>query len=196
MKMLKLRSEMLKLFKIILIIMSKKTKEILFWLVMLAAFITFICSFPSCTSMKQQQQAKYITQTTLAEESVEVNGKEDISIYDSVNDTSVIVTLTPMVDVPFSSTSEIYKGINSNIYKVKEVKIATKTTKQAITTTTNQTQKIQTKNNADLTGATTTTVKSEKKNNRNILPLLLFTFCSCCGCLFYFLFKNNNKIWK
>lgn len=165
--------------------MSKKMKEILFWLVMLAAFVTFICSFPSCTSMKRVEQSKYTTQNSVSEESVEVNGKEDVYVYGNGTDTSVIVTLIPRVDVPFSSTSEIYKGINSDIYNVKEVKIATKTIKQAITTTTNQTQKIQTKKSADLTGAEITTTKQEKKNNRNILPLLLFAFCSCCCCLFY-----------
>lgn len=174
---------MLKLFKK-LIIMSKKTKEILFWLVMLTAFVTFICSFPSCTSTKRVvEQAKYTTQTNVAEESVEVNGKEDVAIYGSGNDTSVLVTLTPRIDVPFSSPSDIYKGISSDSYKVKEVKIKTTATKQAITTTTNQTQKIQTKKSADLTSATTT--KTTKQNNRNILPLLLFAFCSCCCCLFY-----------
>ena len=175
-------------------------KEILFWLVMLAAFVTFICSFPSCTSMKRIEQAKYTTQNSVSEESVEVNGKEDVYIYGSGTDTSVIVTLTPIDDVQFSSPAEIYKGINSKKYNVKEIKIKTKTTNKAITTATTQTQKIQTKTNANLTGAETTTVKSEKKNNRNILPLLLFAFCSCCCCLFYFLFKNNNnnnnKIWK
>ena len=180
--------------------MSKKMKEILFWLVMLAAFVTFIYSFPSCTSTKRVEQAKYVTQTTLTEESVEVNGKEDITIYGGQTDTSVIVTLTPRVDVPFSSPIDIYKGINSNTYKVKEVKIKTKTTNQAITTTTNQTQKIKTKKNADLTGAETTTTETAKQNNRNILPWFIFAFCSCCGCLFYFLFKNNNnnnnKLWK
>ena len=170
-------------------------KEILFWLVMLAAFVTFIYSFPSCCSIKQQQQAKYTTQTSVTEESVVVYGKEDVTIYGGQNDTSIIVTLTPRVDVPFSSPADIYKDISSTGYKVKEVKIEATKTKQAITTTTNQTQKIQTKTNADLTSAETTTVKSEKKNNRNILPLLLFAFCSCCGCLL-FLIKNNNKLWK
>ena len=176
--------------------MSKKTKEILFWLVMFAAFVTFICSFPSCSSTKRTvEQAKYTAQTNVAEESL-VYSKEDVVIKSDENDTSVIVTLTPRVDVPFSSTSEIYKGINSTGYKVKEVKIKTKTTNQEITTTTNQTQKIKTKKSADLTGVETTTVKSEKKNNRNILPFVMFAFCSCCGCLFYFLFKKNNKIWR
>ena len=184
-EVIKLRSELLKLFKKLIIIMSKKTKEILFWIVMLTAFITFICSFPSCSSTKRVEQSKYTTQNIVSEESIEVNGKEDISIYDSGTDTSVTITLTPIGDVPFSSPSEIYKGINSNIYKVKEVKIKTTATKQAITTTTNKTQKIQTKTNADLTGVETTTVKSEKKNNRNILPFVMFAFCSCCCCLFY-----------
>ena len=168
--------------------MSKKTKEILFWLVMLTAFITFLCSFPSCSSTKQVEESKYTTQNSVSEESVEVNGKEDVAIYDSVNDTSVIVTLTPMVDVPFSSPSEIYKGINSNIYKVKEVKIKTKTTTTAITTTTNQTQKIQTKKSADLTSAETTTTKTTKQNNRNILPLFLFAGL----CLFIFVLYEKK----
>ena len=174
--------------------MSKKTKEILFWLVMLTSFITFICSFPSCSTKRVVEQAKYTTQTTLTEESVEVNGKEDVYIYGSENDTSVTITLTPMVDVQFASPTDIYKDINSDIYKVKEVKIATKTTKQAITTTTNQTQKIRTKKSADLTGEETTITKSEKQNNRNILPLLLF---ASIFCLFIFVvLKKNNNIWK
>ena len=174
--------------------MSKKTKEILFWIVMFAAFSTFIYSFPSCTSTKRVvEQAKYTAQTNVDEESL-VYSKEDVVIKSDENDTSVIVTLTPRVDVPFSSTSEIYKGINSTGYKVKEVKIKTKTTEQAITTTTNQAQKIQTKKSADLTGEETTIVKSEKKNNRNILPLLLFAGIFC---LFVFvLVKKNNNIWK
>lgn len=193
-EVIKLRYELLKLFKIIIIIMSKKTKEILFWIIMFAAFITFICSFPSCSSTKRTEQAKYTTQNSVSEESVEVNGKEDVYIYGGQNDTSVTVTLAPMVDVLFSSTSEIYKGINSNIYKVKEVKIETKTTKQAITTTTSQTQKIKTKKSADLTGSETTTTKSEKKNNRNILPLFIFAGLFC---LFAFVvFEKNNKLWK
>ena len=195
-EVIKLRSEMLKLLKIILIIMSKKTKEILFWVVMFAAFVTFICSFPSCTSTKRVEQSKNIVQNSVSEESVVAYGKEDVVIKSDETDTSVIVTLTPRVDIQFSSQKDICKDINSDRYKVKEVKIATKTTKQAITTTTNQTQKIQTKKSADLTGSETTTVKSEKQNNRNILPLFLLAFCSCCCCLFYFVFKNNNKIWK
>ena len=174
--------------------MSKKTKEILFWLVMLASFITFLCSFPSCSSTKQVEQSKYTTQTTFAEENVEVNGKEDITRYGSGTDTSVIVTLTPIVDIPFASPTDICKGINSDIYKVKEVKIATKTTTNQSTTTTNQTQKIKTKQSADLSGAETTTTKSEKKNNRNILPLLIFAGLFC---LFAFVvLKKNNKLWK
>ena len=143
-EVLKLHTEVLKLFKK-LIIMSKKTKEILFWLVMLAAFVTFICSFPSCSTKRVVEQAKYTAQNIVSEESIEVNGKEDVVIYNSVNDTSVIVTLTPIADVLFSSPSDVYKGINSNTYKLKEVKIVTKTTEQASATTTNQTKKIQTK---------------------------------------------------
>ena len=170
--------------------MSKKTKEILFWLVMLTAFIVFICSFPSCTSIKQAEQEKYTALNSVSEESVEVNGKEDITIYGGQNDTSVIVTLTPRVDVQFSSPADICEGINSDIYKLKEVKIATKTTKQAITTTTNQTQKIKTKKSADLTSEETTTVKSEKKNNRNILPLFLFAGI----CLFVFVVLKKKII--
>jgi uncharacterized membrane protein YeiB len=190
-EVIKLRSEMLKLFKIIIIIMSKKTKEILFWLVMLTAFITFICSFPSCSSTKRVEQAGNIVQNIVSEESVEVNGKEDVIIKSDQNDTSVIVTLTPRVDVQFSSSSEIYKGINSTGYTVKEVKIATKTTNKAITTTTNQTQKIRTKKSADLTGAetTTTTTKTTKQNNRNILPLFLFVGL----CLFVFFCSFEKK---
>ena len=193
--MLKLHTEVLKLFKIIIIIiMSKKTKEILFWLAMLTAFIVFICSFPSCSSMKRVETAKYTTQNSAIEESVEVNSKEDVYVYGNGTDTSVIITLTPRVDVPFSSSTDICKGINSAGYKVKEVKIATKTTTNQSKTTTNQAQKIQTKKSADLTSAeTTTTTKTTKQNNRNILPLFIFTGI----CLFIFvLFEKNNKLWK
>ena len=184
--MLKLHTEMLKLLKIILIIMSKKTKEILFWLVMLAALATFILSFPSCSSTKQVEQEKYTTKNSVSEERVVVYGKEDVVIKNDENDTSVIVTLTPIADVQFSSTSEIYKDINSNMYKVKEVKIEAKTTEQAITTTTNQSQKIKTKKSANLTGTETTTVKKEKKNNRNILPLFLCVGLFCFVVLVWF----------
>ena len=171
--------------------MSKKTKEILFWLVMLTVFVLFIFSFPSCSVTKRTEQAKYTAQTNVAEESVAYS-KEDVVIKSDENDTSVIVTLTPMVDVPFSSTSEIYKGINSEGYKVKEVKI--KTTNKAITTTTNQTQKIQTKKSANLTGTEITTTKQEKQNNRNILPFVIF---ASLFCLFVFVvLKKNNKLWK
>lgn len=174
--------------------MSKKTKEILFWLVMLTAFITFIFSFPSCSTKRVVEQAKYTTQNIVSEESVEAYGKEDVVIKSDENDTNVIITLTPMVDVPFSSTSEIYKGINSEGYKVKEVKIKTKTTNKAITTTTNQTQKIQTKKSANLTGTEITTTKQEKQNNRNILPFVIF---ASLFCLFAFvLYEKNNNIWK
>ena len=174
--------------------MSKKTKEILFWLVMLTAFITFILSFPSCSSTKRVEQAKCTTQNIVSEESVVTYGKEDMEIYCSTNDTSVIVTLTPRVDVSFSSPTDIYKDINSAGYNVKEVKIVATATKQAITTTTNQTQKVQTKKSADLTSAETTTTKTTKQNNRNTLPLFLFAGL----CLFVFvLFKNNNNnLWK
>ena len=193
-EVLKLRSGVLKLLKIILIMISKKTKEILFWLVMLAAFVSFICSFPSCSSIKQQQQAKYITQNSVSEESIEVNGKEDITVYDSVKDTSVIVTLTPIIDVPFSSVKDIYGGLNSDGYKVKEVKIEAKTTTNQTQTTANQTQKIQTKKSADLTSTESTTTKTTKQNNRNILPWFLFVGLFCLFA-FVVLKKNRTEIY-